>query len=720
MQKIPQHRGSLAHTIRQLAVLSSLLATGLSPGLHAAVEIEEMVVTGEGVGSLRLQATNGAGSRLGLSSFDTPASVDLISREEIATKGDYDALAAITRSTGISASANPGNGGTSVSARGFNGHNSTTYTYDGTRLYISAGTVTFPADTWTLERVEVLRGAGSVVNGVGAIGATINYIPRAPEPGQRSFDALIAAGSFDMHRVALGGGADLSEDWAFRLDGSFQDENSNVDRNSEQRKVLAGSLLFHPGDDFSMKFSLDYADISEDSPYFGTPLIGGEASDSHRRNNYNFADGFLEYEDLWARVRTQWRLAPGITLRNDTYLLDAERQWQNLESYAWNEATGLIDRDGFSYYGIIHDQRQVGTRGDILLDTELAGMSNRLSIGADVNSIDLDYHNNWSEGMFYAGNSVPVFGFVPDTLADAGIPTVLAYSTDTTQFGLFLDNVLQLNEQWSLVMGARYDDIDFSRDNHALAGNPASSFTADFSEFTWRTGLVYQPLDNLSLYAQYSRATDPLTSPVSMSAGFSNWDLSRGRQFEVGIKQQFMDSRAEYTLAWFDITKTDLLTRQPGSMVDEQIGQQSSEGLEFTFRISPSDMLSVDINATWVDAAYDDFFSGGVSLAGNTPRNVPETTANAWLNWAPLSRLQLGAGLRYVDSRYTDDANSSVLPSYTVLDASARWDVNAETQVILRARNLGDEENHVLSQYGTDQWVFADPRSYELSIRYAM
>ena len=129
--------------------------------------IEEILVLGQGgVGTIRLDTQNSAGSRLGLSGLDLPASVDIITRDEIATKGDYGALEAVTRTTGVSASASPGNGGTSISSRGVNGHGSTVYTYDGTRLYIVAGTVTFPADTWTLERVEVLRGAGSVINGV--------------------------------------------------------------------------------------------------------------------------------------------------------------------------------------------------------------------------------------------------------------------------------------------------------------------------------------------------------------------------------------------------------------------------------------------------------------------------------------------------------------------------------------------------------------------------
>jgi iron complex outermembrane receptor protein len=215
------------NTLNLLSAAIGLAAVSLPSGAIAQQDaIEEIVVRGQGgVGSIRLNVQNGAGSRLGLSGFDLPASVDIISREEIATKGDYSALEAVTRTTGISSSASPGNGGTSISSRGFNGHGSTVYTYDGTRLYIVAGTVTFPADTWTLDRIEVLRGAGSVINGVGALGATVNYVPKKPSLGESDFEAATAGGSFGMNRVAIGGGAKLSDEWAFRLDGSHQQED---------------------------------------------------------------------------------------------------------------------------------------------------------------------------------------------------------------------------------------------------------------------------------------------------------------------------------------------------------------------------------------------------------------------------------------------------------------------------------------------------------------
>ncbi|KRP34101.1 MAG: hypothetical protein ABS27_04615, partial [OM182 bacterium BACL3 MAG-121001-bin29] len=614
--------------------------------------IEEILVLGQGgVGTIRLDTQNSAGSRLGLSGLDLPASVDIITRDEIATKGDYGALEAVTRTTGVSASASPGNGGTSISSRGFNGHGSTVYTYDGTRLYIVAGTVTFPADTWTLERVEVLRGAGSVINGVGALGTTINYVPKSPVLGESDFEAAVALGSFDMKRMALGGGAQISDEWAFRLDGSYQEEEGYADRADEGREVLAGSLLYQPSADLSVRFSVDYADIDA-AAFWGTPLIDGKASSSHRQNNYNFEDGKVVFEDMWSRMHVEWNLADNITFRNDTYVLNASREWQNLEEYSYNAGTNQIDRA--FYLGIVHEEDQVGSRFDFLIDTEIGGLANSLSIGGEVNDIELDYLNNFSTGGFGVGDSVAIFGFNPGTTPKDTIPTILDYQTDTQQAAIFIDSVLQISDQLSLVLGGRYDDIEFDRYDLAIGGSPASSFDADFSEFTWRAGLVYQPTEQMSIYAQMSTAADPVTSPISISSGNKDFDLATGRQYEIGLKQQLLQGRAEYTLAYFDIEKEDILTRLPASTITEQIGQQSSDGIEFTLRVNPTDSLSIDFNAASIDAEFDEFYSGGISLAGNTPRNVPEQTMNLWLNWSPINDVQIGGGFRYVDSRYAD------------------------------------------------------------------
>ena len=96
-----------------------------------------------------LKTATSAGSRLNLNSLETPASVESLSGERIRARGDRSVQDAVTRTTGITNTATPGNGGSSYSARGFVGQGSVMQLYDGIRMYSGAGTVT---SRWTTGR----------------------------------------------------------------------------------------------------------------------------------------------------------------------------------------------------------------------------------------------------------------------------------------------------------------------------------------------------------------------------------------------------------------------------------------------------------------------------------------------------------------------------------------------------------------------------------------
>ena len=79
----------------------------------------------------------------------------------------------------------------------------------------------------------------------------------------------------------------------------------------------------------------------------------------------------------------------------------------------------------------------------------------------------------------------------------------------------------------------------------------------------------------------------------------------------------------------------------------------------------------------------------------------------------------MGGGFRYVDSRFANNGNSEKMPEYTVFDASANWMVSDNLTVTARVKNLTNEEDYVIAPYVPNQWIFGDPRAYELSLRYS-
>lgn len=691
-----------------IAVGSCVLATASYAGHH---NMEVVEVHGHNFSSqgLALQTEHSAASRLGLAIKDIPASVSIIDNEAIAIKGDFSGVAAVTRAPGFASSASPGNGGTSTSVRGFNGHSSVVYTYDGTRLYVGSGTVSFPADTWTVEQVEVLRGLGSVINGVGAIGATVNYAPKKPSFATPRHEIDVTVGSFDLQRYALGSGGELNSQLAYRVDAVNHSSNGYFGHDDEERSAVAGALLFKPREDLELLFSVDYAN-TDASSYQGTPLVNGRVPDSIRKNNYNVADSLVEYEDWWPRLQVKWNINDHAQLRSETYYLTAEREWRNVESYAYDPLARMVERS--DYLHIKHEQEQLGNRSDLLLDWQMAGMKNRLNVGFDVNKINFSHINNAPyEGTSQVDLYHPVAGQWSEGVISE---TTRDYDSEVLQYSLFVDSVLELNERWQLVAGARHDVMDYERVDVARSnGQPASEVDGDLSGTSWRLGGVYQPNDATSFYAQYSTAVDAIQS--LLGATDPTLDLAEGKQIEVGVKQKLWDGRLQYTLSLFDITKTDLLSRDP-SGVQRQIGEQTSRGIELEVFWRPLDQLSVDFNVALTDADYEEFVSGSDDFSGKTPRSVPEKTANLWLTWQFAHAWSVAGGARYVGERYLDHANTSVMPDYTVFDATLQWQFNADTRLTLRGKNLSDTKDYILS--GGSQWILAEGRSVEVGVHY--
>lgn len=694
-----------------------------STGIFAAETpmVEEILVYGNNLDTLNLHQTSHTATRLGLSALLTPGSTDLVSREQIVLKGDYSTLNAVTRTSGFAANASPGNGGSAVSTRGFAGHGAIVQLYDGTRLYVAAGSSTFPADTWTLDRIEVVRGPASVTHGVGALGATVNYIPKAPSFEEAaSVEAEVSAGSFGQRRAAVGGGLRISDNWAYRIDLAHHQGDGYVDRADEQRQVAAGTLRYRPTENFDISLSVDYADVDA-SAYWGTPLIDGGIDKRTRTENYNVADALVSYQDLWPRLRLTWELSEGITFNSNSYYLKADRHWRNVESYNHNPDTGFIDRS--FYLEILHDQQQAGNRSDLLFSGQVGGFENRFNIGAEINQIDFTHTNN---RPYSGSSSVTVDNVEPGLWEDnVGSTTSRDFDTDTRQQAMFFDNILSLTERLSWVVGGRQDWFDYRRDDDSRSNaqghfEPEEQFDGKLDGFTWRTGLVYQPVETLSLYGQTSTATEAIGSLITLSEAQTALKLTEGRQIELGVKHILWRGRAEYTLAAYHIEKENILSRNPSTQTTEQIGKQFSQGLEFNSTVQALDNLTIELNLAHLQAEFDEFITGdGEDLAGNVPRNIPRTTANLWINWLPTNAWRLGAGLRYVGERYTDDANNRELPQYTVADAALHWQMTENLRFTLRARNLTDNQDYVLAPYG-GQWILGEPRAFELGLRFAL
>jgi len=409
---------------------------------------------GETVPGLNLNVPSPTGSRLNLTPLETPASIEVIPGQTIKERGQTSVDDAVTQNaTGFTSTASPGNGWNSLGTRGFVGNSSVMRLYDGTRLYVASGTVTFPFDTWSAERIEVLRGPASVLYGEGAIGGVINVVPKRPTDFFTA-EGEVAYGTDNTKRFGIGAGGPISDQLGYRIDISGLDSDGWLNQEADFSKfAVSGSVVYKPVKELKFTLSNDYGNQSP-MRYLGTPLINGSIPDDIRFVNYNVHDSELNFRDNWTQLKTEWNPSDYFGIRNVAYRLTSKRHWKEVESYYYN-GSGF---DRWDWYEIYHDQEQIGNRFDATFRAPLGyGMKNELVVGFDVNHIDFAHTNNYSD--FSDPNSDP--DLVNDTVDRYNsIPknfiningTVPVFATKTNQYSLFAEDRLEFSKELAVVL----------------------------------------------------------------------------------------------------------------------------------------------------------------------------------------------------------------------------------------------------------------------------
>ncbi|KXG79341.1 TonB-dependent receptor [Pseudomonas mosselii] len=664
-----------------------------------------------------------SGSRLNLSARENPASVSVADRktmERIGARNFQDAANALP---GVNASAPPGWGGY-VSYRGFNGAQ-ISQLFNGINLQY--GATARPVGAWIYDRVELLGGPSSFLNGSGAVGGSLNMITKLANRDEDSFEGRVSYGRYDTLETSVGfnkalNSGDGPRHYA-RLDYSRTSTNGYIDRQENGAGNLAFSLLSDINEQLSHTLAIEYLEEKEDSPYWGTPVlqpaVGTLHIDKHNRfNNYNVEDGRYEQRTRWLRSITDYRIDDSNQLRNTFYHYNGQRDYRNLEVYRYNASNTNIARSGG--YRQRHDQEVNGNRTELTHQGQLFGLASDWAFGVDY-SRNQQTAYPLSKGAF---DIIDPNGFKPDHFLDIpgmDAPRAKGRSTTTDTTAGFVENRTRLTDQLSLISALRYDHIDFDVVDHVSRAKLDRRWDA----FTGRLGLVYDLTSNVSLYTQYSTSAEPpggsLTGASLSQVG--DFDLSTGRQVEVGSKFDFLDGRGSATAAAYRIVRKNISV--PSSTVPnttEQAGQQTSTGLELaaSFKVTPK--LLAAGNFSWVNAEYDEFNEtiGGVvySRKGKHPVNIPDRVANLWLTYDLAPGWQVGADARYVSSVYANTANTAWVPSYTVYGLSMTHDLDKHVQLSARLRNLTDEVYARFIHQTNTQYYLGEPRSLEVAVQW--
>lgn len=713
-------------TTLTLLVGSSTLALAQENALNLpAVNISAVAAEPKEATALSLGKTIESGSRLNLSARENPASVSVADRQTMERIGARNFQDAANALPGVNASAPPGWGGY-VAYRGFNG-GQIGQLFNGINLQY--GGAARPVGAWIYDRVELLGGPSSFLNGSGAVGGSLNFITKLASRDKDSLEGRVSYSRYDTWETAIGvnqalNAGDGPRHYA-RLDYSRTHTNGYIDRQENGAGNLALSVLSDVNDQLSHTLAIEYLEEQEDSPYWGAPVLqpltGNLHVDKHNRfNNYNVDDGRYEQRTRWLRSITNYRLDDATQLRNTYYHYDGQRDYRNLEVYRYNSDNTAVSRSGA--YRQRHDQEVNGNRLELTHTGELFGQASDWAFGLEYSRNKQFIYPLSINSQF--GAAVNPNGFDPGDFLDIpgmDAPRTKSRSTWTDTSSTFVENRTRLTDRLALVTALRYDHIDFEVVDHTAR----NTLNRRWDAFTGRAGLVYDVSDTASVYTQYSTSAEPpggtLTSASIGQVG--NFDLSTGRQVEVGSKLDFLDGRGSATAAAYQIVRKNISV--PSSTLQnttEQAGQQTSTGIELaaSFKVTPQ--LLAAGNFAWVRAEYDEFNEtvGGVvhSRKGKNPVNIPDRVANLWLTYDLSPTWQVGADARYVSSVYANTANTMWVPSYTVYGLSIKHDLDAHTELSARLRNLTDETYARFIHQTNTQYYLGEPRSLEVAVQW--
>ncbi|MCG6365071.1 TonB-dependent receptor [Vibrio fluvialis] len=573
-----------------------------------------------------------------------------------------------------------------------------------------------------LERVEVFRGANSFVNGAApggsAIGGSINLVPKR-------------AGSEPLTRVTLGTQSGGQAYGAMDVARRFGDNQENgvrvnvvarngddaVDDQETQLGVL--SLGFdHQGENLRMSADLGYQDHHIDAPRPsvtpGSAIPSLPSSEANYAQDWTYTDekqlfGVVRGEYDFSSQTTGW-IAGGMRRGKEHNLLanptaDADG---NLTAYLFENVREDTVMSGDT--GVRHEFSTGSVGHTVVVSGSVYQSRSKnayvMSSSTDVGSLyDYDSLEQFA-GLYYGGS-----------LSDPKETERVTYSS-----AALADTLSLFDDQVKVMLGARLQRVETKSFDYN-SGDESSSYGS--TALTPSVGVVYQPMLDVSLYANYSEALLPGEIAPSTNNGSDVANAgevlkpNRSEQYEVGAKYDNGSYGAVVSL--FQISKPSYMYDSNNSYTDN--GEQRNRGIELSAFGEPIESVKVLGGVTLIDAEI--VKSATTASEGKQAIGVPKVQANVNIEWATpfVEGLTLEGRTLYTGSQYASADNSLELPSWTRFDLGARYGMKlGDNALTLRARvdNVTDKSYWASAggYPGSNYLVQGAPRTFVLSASY--
>ena len=649
----------------------------------------------EETGSYTVRSSSSA-TGLDLSLRETPQSVSVITQEQM---DDFRLLSindVLDNVPGITVE-RVETDRTYYSARG---SDITNFQVDGIGLPMPYGLIDGDIDTAVYDRIEVVRGANGLMSATGNPSATVNFIRKRPTA---DFNASVdvSAGSWNNYRLESDVSGTLNE--AGNLRGRAvvvrQNKDSYLDRYQHDKTVLYGILEADLGDSTLLTIGHTYQENDADSPLWGAlPLI--------------YSDGRRVHYDVSASPATDWAYWKSKDNRTFAELAhEFANGWQAKAVLTRRENTedsnlfyvNGITADSMTTFPSLYEMENEQWIADVYAKGpfSLGGREHDLTVGASWSKSDLEAESRY-------GSSVGTAITLQEVLAGSSPNTTYPTVGGTADFrdkrsSLYGAAHFNVTDRLDLIGGARVTGVKSEGESYSVAHEYEHN-----DEVTPYAGIVYALTDVHSAYASYTDIFNPQTQ---LGADFKPLAPLEGKNYEAGIKSEWLGKKLNSTFAVFKNTQDNVaefagtvsgLSTYRGISAD-------TKGFEIDVAGEVTDRLKVQGGYTAMSIEGDD----GEDVKTYTPRHIFNLSTTYRVPM--VEGLKVGMNVNWRGDIYREISGFRVYQeSYALVDLMAAYEIDKRTTLTLNIDNVTGEK--YLTSLLWDQSFYGTPRSASLTL----
>ena len=649
-------------------------------------ELEKITIKAEDVAETSFSST-------GLTQFDhsllsVPFTKSHVSEQDIKNNNIQRVSDALSRVNGVVYQDSYGGGfGDNYSFRGFSTDPNMGTSYLRNGLSSLSGIHT-PRDMVNIQAIDFLKGPMAAMYGQGAIGGIMNITTKQPEWTQKN-EVSLGGSTLEEYRASLDSTGALNNALAYRLGLAYENNQSFRDHVDNQHYFVAPQLAWKISDQTQLNLDTEF---SEHQGVFdrGVPMVNGQFVVNKKTFLGEPSDGDIKVKDQMYQLRLNHQFNENWNNTTALSYNHGERAGTSTEisSIAADGQTAnrfrryrQFETDTFQFQSILRGKFNTGAIKHELVANVEAGhytidqIQLRNAVGT---SSPINIYN-------------PVYG--QNILALAR--TTKNSKETQNMLGVNLQDQIFLNPQWNVLIGGRFNRLEQQIDDYKTG----LSDQQDFTPFSPRVGVNYQPTTKLSFYSNWGKSFE-LNTGINKENQL--YDPEKTQSWEIGAKYEYLP-QSWLGLTYFDLDKQHLLTEGiTDTYVDS--GRVQSHGVEVELKHQFSDHLRLGANYTFTKASV---LESEVDTKGARLKNIPKHTANLNADYQ-FELLGREAGLlgtiNYFGKRsanYIDNGTS--LPEFTVVNIGGYMQVRPDLRAQLNIDNLFDKDYYVSSY--TDEWV---------------